>query len=97
MAAPIDLGSGYTARFYRWAPDRALNPQYDGIPDAERAGIILTCPHGSEGGVPFDGRVPGQRDGWTVESEEPLTLTPSIVVHPCGCHGWIREGRWVSA
>ena len=33
---------------------------------------------------------------WTVESEEPLTLTPSIACE-CGLHGFIRDGRWVAA
>jgi hypothetical protein len=33
---------------------------------------------------------------WTVESWDPLTLSPSIL---CGCgdHGFIKEGRWVPA
>jgi len=100
VSKPLDLGAGYVARYYRWAPDRSIEAnrvRYEGVPDAERAGIILTCPHGNEGGVPFDGRVPGQRPGWTVESEDPLTLAPSILMHPCGCHGFIRDGKWVGA
>jgi len=92
----LDLGDGFSARYYGWSPDRDLNPQYEGIPDQDRAGLILTCPHG-EGGVPFVGRVPGGGQGWTVLSEEPLTLEPSILCPNCGCHGFIREGRWISA
>ncbi len=34
---------------------------------------------------------------WTVESWDPLTLSPSILCRPCGHHGWIRGGRWESA
>lgn len=34
---------------------------------------------------------------WTVESTEPLTLSPSLLCRGCGNHGWIREGRWVPA
>lgn len=30
---------------------------------------------------------------WTVESEDPLTLSPSIMCS-CGDHGYIREGHW---
>lgn len=33
---------------------------------------------------------------WTVESWEPLTLSPSILCS-CGNHGFIRDGRWVPA
>ncbi len=31
---------------------------------------------------------------WTLESMEPLTLSPSI---RCGCghHGWIKSGKWI--
>ena len=93
----LELGSGFTARFYQWAPDRELNPQYEGIPDAPHAGIILTCRHGTEGAVMFAGRVPGEQHAWTVESEDPLTLSPSILRTECGCHGFIRQGRWVDA
>ncbi len=33
---------------------------------------------------------------WTLESMEPLTLSPSI---RCGCghHGWIKSGKWIGA
>jgi len=33
---------------------------------------------------------------WTLESMEPLTLSPSIL---CGCghHGFVRNGKWVGA
>lgn len=34
---------------------------------------------------------------WTVESRDPLTLSPSILCRECGHHGWIREDRWASA
>ncbi len=32
---------------------------------------------------------------WTVRSESPLTLEPSLLCH-CGFHGFVREGRWVA-
>jgi len=55
------------------------------------------------GSILFD--LPGMREAypgrelWTVEQQEPLTLSPSV---RCGCrgcthHGWIRGGRWVPA
>lgn len=34
---------------------------------------------------------------WTVEQDEPLTLSPSLLCRACGHHGWIRDGRWVPA
>lgn len=37
------------------------------------------------------------RPSWTVESEQPLTLSPSVLCRACNNHGWIREGRWVPA
>lgn len=38
------LGHGHYGRVYGWHPDRELNPQYDGIPDIERAGIVVRHP-----------------------------------------------------
>jgi hypothetical protein len=41
------------------------------------------------------------RPTWTVESLEPLTISPSVLCkgdYGCGgTHGFIREGKWVSA
>lgn len=31
---------------------------------------------------------------WEVQSEEPLTLSPSLACRNCGHHGYIRNGRW---
>lgn len=93
----LDLGSGFSLRFFGWAPDRELNPQYDDVLDVEKAGATIICPHG-EGGIHFV--IPAHRlfqDGWTVDSWEPLTLSPSIHRLECGCHGFIREGKWVAA
>lgn len=94
MEDTMDFGSGYTGRFIGWHPDRELNPQYEGIPDSDRAMLLLTCPHG-DGGIPLLGETP-REDGWTVEAWEPLTLSPSILRTECNCHGFIREGRWVT-
>jgi hypothetical protein len=105
----LDLGSGHVLTFHAWSPDRALNPQFEGIPDVERYGATIShrTPDGREcmGGVTFAGasqRALDSRPGaraqatWTVESWEPLTLSPSILCH-CGDHGYIRDGRWISA
>lgn len=98
----LDLGAGHVLRFTSFAPDRKLNPQYDGIPDVPRFGAILkhATPDGSpcEGSITFDGEVQRllepQSAKWTVESWEPLTLSPSLLC-ACGDHGFIRNGRWV--
>lgn len=33
---------------------------------------------------------------WTVESWDPLTISPSVLAKGCGLHGFIRNGRWES-
>lgn len=105
MAEGEDIGHGHTIHYYGWPPNRVLNPQYDGIPDAPKAGLIIDHPHAKtgepcSGGLRFD--VPSMRAVapesafWQVESWEPLTISPSVLC-PCGDHGFIREGRWVPA
>lgn len=72
----------------------------------EKAGLMLMHYHGDEtdenlcvGSAFFD--TPAVREKfpnrgkWTVESWEPLTISPSLLIQPCGFHGFIREGRWV--
>ena len=49
-------------------------------------GAFFTRAEGNPAGVPI----------WTLESKEPLTLSPSFLCH-CSHHGWIRESKWVSA
>lgn len=112
MSERIDLGHGHDLRFTSWAPDRNIEAnrmRYEGVPDVERWGAIVSHPTGPnplaahfsgrcEGALTFDGPVqrelePG-RPKWTVESWEPLTLSPSILC-ACGDHGFIRDGRWV--
>lgn len=38
----------------------------------------------------------GTRDHTRIGSE-PLHLEPSLLWPCCGLHGWIRDGKWVSA
>lgn len=102
MSVNLDFGSGYTGRWLGWHPDRAIPAnaeRFSGVPDIERCCLLLSCPHG-DGGIHVD--APGVKEVfgdhvWTVESWEPLTLSPSILRTECGCHGYIREGRWVPA
>ncbi len=107
----LDLGSDRVAWWTRWAPDRDINPQFADLPDVDRVGLIIQ--HGDVtadgrwcvGGVTFDSeaarRVFPNNPRWTVESWEPLTINPSVLVRECvyggSCHGFIRGGRWVGA
>lgn len=106
MSEPLDLGHGHTASFTIWAPDRALNPQYADLPDVDPWGLAIDHPRPD--GTPcigsaatFDGPVVRQIDPtrpvWTVESLDPLTISPSLLCRLCGDHGFIRNGRWEPA
>jgi len=99
--AAIDLGSGHSATYVGWAPDRELNPQYSDLPDIERVGVIVDTGNGCSSMALFDlpavRQVFPDRPVWTVEAWDPLTLSPSLLCQLCGDHGFIREGRWVSA
>lgn len=105
MNPDIDLGDEHWGKFAAWAPDRELNQQYEGVPDVERYGLEIL--HLSPAGescvsfVTFAGDVqrrvePDRRNTWTVESRDPLTLSPSVLCS-CGDHGFIRDGRWIRA
>jgi uncharacterized protein DUF6527 len=104
----LDLGDDHRLRYVGWAPDRDINPQYDGFVDVERFGAIIEhrAPDGSEcsGMVTFDlpevqavlATESRPRPVWQVQSWDPLTISPSVLCS-CGDHGFIREGRWVRA
>lgn len=36
-------------------------------------------------------------NGHTIVSEQPLTVTPSVMCDDCGLHGFVMAGRWVRA
>lgn len=40
---------------------------------------------------------PAGGPSWTVVSDNPLTLSPSIQCHCNTLHGFVRAGKWVSA
>lgn len=103
----IDLGDEHTIRFTQWKPDRSIEAnaqRYKGVPDVPRCGGIISHKKADgslcEGSVWFD--LPEVRATfpdhpyWTVESWEPLTLSPSFLCH-CGDHGFIKQGKWVRA
>jgi hypothetical protein len=46
----------------------------------------------------FEMRIPiNDIVGWTVQSTDPITLSPSLLCSACGEHGFIRDGKWVPA
>jgi hypothetical protein len=69
--------------------------------DEEYCGAIFEHPTSTtesgrcSGAIWFEGQGHGHPE-WRIESENPLTLSPSLLCH-CGYHGFIREGKWVSA
>jgi hypothetical protein len=104
-AADVDLGLDHRLFYCQWAPDRDLNPQYEGVPDVARYAAIIEHlnPAGEPcaGCVTFDGDVarqiePPTRHMWQVEQADPLTISPSVLCQ-CGDHGFIRDGLWVPA
>jgi hypothetical protein len=107
MTISIDIGHGHTAHPVGWHSDRDLNPQHEGISDVDLWGIDIEhpFPEGAKcfghGAVTFDG--PTQRliapavAKWTLNSDDPLDLSPSVLCRLCGDHGFIRQGRWVPA
>jgi len=106
----LDLGDNHLLWFTQWAPDRALNPQFALVPDVPRWGAIVShlppsvppeapvvspCYSGVTFHGPVQERIAPEDSMWTVESLDPLTLSPSLLCRACGDHGFIRAGRWV--
>lgn len=83
---------------FQWINGSASGPKAD-----ERVGIIFW--HRAQDGRACGGYVnfdpDEERATWTVQSWEPLTISPSVLcngVHGCGgYHGFIRSGQWVPA
>jgi hypothetical protein len=105
MTSSTDLGSDHSIQIAVWDPDLNLNPglavHFGQLP-AKVSGIVThKLPDGSEcqGSITFDvplARLFFKGPFWTVESWDPLTLSPSLRCH-CGDHGFIRNGEWVKA
>lgn len=96
LLGPIDIGSGVTIESFTYANDEQDLPV--GMTESHPGKNDERC-HGS---VRFDTpeahaaySAPGPH--WQVESWVPLTISPSILCMSCGHHGYIRNGKWVSA
>ena len=105
MEGRVDIGYGHSISYACWAPDRELNPQYDGIPDVDKYGVIVYHKTKDDGEcssfATFDGEVARKieptKPKWQVLSLEPLHIEPSLLCLRCGDHGHIRGGRWEPA
>jgi len=82
--ARIDIGQGHEVAFFELEGERYGATLYHKAPNGEDCACCL-----------FWARRPDPI--WRATSIEPLTLEPSIKCLVCGDHGWIREGKWVSA
>jgi hypothetical protein len=91
MSNVIDVGDGHTLR-------RVSNKE------GQLVGFIEEHPDQRDPSRPCAGSIslagsswaePGRT--WTLVSEDPLTLSPSLMCTACGNHGWVRDGKWVRA
>lgn len=53
------------------------------------------CGHANEGYSCIPVSNPKTDRSWLLVSEEPLTISPSVLCLECGHHGHIRDGKWV--
>lgn len=94
MTERIDIGDNHQIKFVEYQGDAHT-----------AANVYHLKPDGSpcEGFIPFDGGEWAKAfrenpiEVWQVQSFEPLTCSPSILCRVCGDHGFIRDGRWVTA
>ncbi len=89
-ADPEDVGHGVTVH-RRYMDGVLAGFAYDhSRPDGTE------CPSGKGSWIPV---VVGEtsRHEWTLHSESPLTVSPSLLCPVCNHHGFIQGGRWVPA
>ena len=99
MDLVLALGHDHHISFtWLMGQDRATEKPNGGIVRHKRKDGA-TC----EYSIVFDGEWAREhmpnRTRWTVESWEPLTLSPSLrcLAEGCGDHGFIKQGKWVPA
>jgi len=83
-ATTVDFGYGVTGELREW--------------NGELHGLAYWHPR-TDTGATCEGWVPTHAAdySWTIESREPLTLSPSLLCTRCGHHGFVRGGEWVPA
>lgn len=102
MRGDTDLGHGFSFSFTSWQPNRELNPQYEGIPDVEKCGVLIFKDGEAVSSIYFDTpevrRIPGTRHFWRLVSLDPLHVEPSLQMYDKAGkpshHGFIRGGQW---
>ena len=90
----LDLGGGVYVTFTHYSAEH-----YPDAPNPAGGFLSHKKPDGTWCTGAFSWWRPASETGrpiWTLESREPLTLSPSFACH-CGFHGYIRQGRWVPA
>lgn len=86
----LDIGHGHTLHLSYYREEVAGCSVAHRRPDNG-----LNC----SGWIAFEGRAWARSFGdtiatWKVESEQPLTLSPSLLCRGCGDHGFVRDGKW---
>lgn len=90
----LDLGDGHRIAFAEYDGERRVGGNVMHPPvEGKCSGDGWISFEGRAWARSFDGKLPS----WKVESEEPLTLSPSILCRACGDHGHIRNGKWEKA
>lgn len=86
----VDVGSGVFALFTDEPKTGASRIAIEHVCTRPRDGMTLRV-------APFlTADKPSQR-GHQLLSEDPLTVSPSILCGDCGLHGFIRDGHWTDA
>lgn len=94
MTGKIDIGGGHQIAYYTVGDE---DDTHVGLIDFHHKPDGSPCSGGSVlFDVPQNSHAPGHVR-WQLISEDPLTLSPSLLCGLCGDHGWIRDGRWVAA
>jgi len=95
----IDLGDSRTLHFFPWEGDAAVafTMYHPSAKDTKSHKSGEQCSSGGYLAVAECPPMIPDSQRWTVESWFPLTLSPSILCLRCGDHGFIRDGKWVSA
>lgn len=93
---PVDIGSGLTVTL------RLADGLKDhlGIEDGVPVGVLLTHPCSKRDGAvvqDFIPVAPYPMDPWTLDSRDPISLSPSVSYTCCGLHGFVSAGKWVPA
>lgn len=74
-----------------------------GIEDGTPVGVLLLHPCTKRSAEQFSPDFipvkpyPDLPESWTLESRDPITISPSVNFTCCGCHGFIQQGKWVPA